>query len=226
MQPTMSMTIRWPWSLFVFSNCKTYQRVNRHLRRILLRVSISWGDLDTLRQRLAINEQVNGLSPGPELDTCLLCQLKESIASHGSELSEATRDVLALDDDEGELIESCSRLKAALFDTSLKTKWLMPHHASRPKTMAPTSVKLRNISIPTFDGNILNWSTFWDQFNVAVHSSTQLSDSQKLVYLREPVKDGPAKSVIKGLSQSSENYSEAINCLTQRYDRPHRVHQA
>ena len=29
--------------LFVFSNCKTYQRVHCHLRRILLRVSVSRG---------------------------------------------------------------------------------------------------------------------------------------------------------------------------------------
>ena len=174
----------------------------------------------------AINERVDSLSPGPELDICLLCQLEESIASHGSELSEATRDVLALDHDEGGLIESCSRLKAALFDPGLKTKWLMHNHASSLKTMVPTSMKLPKISIPTFDGNILNWSMFWDQFNVAIHSSTQLSNSQKLVYLRKALKDGPAKSVIEGLSQSSESYSEAIDCLAQRYDRPRLVHQA
>ena len=147
----------------------------------------------------AISKQVDCLSPGPELDIFLLRQLEESIASHGSELSEANRDILALDDDKAGLMESCSRLKAALFDASLKTKLLMHDHASSPKTMAPTSVKLPKISVPTFDGNILNWSTFWDQFNVVIHSSTQLSDSQKLVYLREVVKDGPAKSVIEGL---------------------------
>ena len=87
-------------------------------------------------------------------------------------------------------------------------------------------MKLPKISVPTFDGNILNWAKFWDQFNVAIHSSTQLSDSKKLVYLREAVKDRPAKSAIEGLSQSSYSYSEAIDCLAQRYDRPRLVHQA
>ena len=67
-----------------------------------------------------INERVDCFCPGPELDISLLHQLKESIASHGSELSEATRDVLALDEDEGGLMENCSQLRVALFDASLK----------------------------------------------------------------------------------------------------------
>ena len=143
-----------------------------------------------------INKRVGRLSLGRELDICLLRQWEESIASHGSELSVTTRDVLALDDDEGRLMKSCSRLQVALFDPSLKTKQLLHDHESRPKTMAPASVKLPNVSVPVFNGNILNWSTFWDQFNAVIHSSIQLSDLQKLVYLREVVKDGPTKSVI------------------------------
>ena len=75
----------------------------------------------------------------------------------------------------------------------------MHNRASSPKTMAPTSVKLPKIRVPTFDDNVLDWSTFWYQFNVAIHSSTQLSDSQKLVYPKEAVKNCPAKSVIEGL---------------------------
>ena len=60
------------------------------------------------------------MSPGPELDICLLRQLEESIASHGLELSEVTCDVLTLDDDEEGLIEQCSRLKRAFFDANLQ----------------------------------------------------------------------------------------------------------
>ena len=132
----------------------------------------------------SINDKVRCLSPGPELDICLLRQLGESIASHGLELSEVTGDVLTLDDDEEGLMEQCSRIKKALFDASLETKRLLHDHASGLKALTPTSMKLPKISVLTFDGNILNWTTFWDQFNVAIHSSTQLSDSQKLVYLK------------------------------------------
>lgn len=65
-----------------------------------------------------------------------------------------------------------------------------------------------------------------DQFNITIHSRNQVSHSEKLVYLREAVKDGPAKSVIEGLCQCAENHSEAIDCLQQRYDKPCLIHQA
>ena len=65
-------------------------------------------------------------------------------------------------------------------------------------------IELPRISTPTFDGDILNWVAFWEQFEVAIHSNERLHDAQKFVYLREAVKDGPAKQVIQGISLRSE----------------------
>ena len=53
-----------------------------------------------------------------------------------------------------------------------------------------------------------------------------MPQAEKLVYLRHAVKDGPAKRIIEGLSQSAETYTEAIDGLQKRYDRPHLIHQA
>ena len=39
------------------------------------------------------------------------------------------------------------------------------------------------------------------------------------------MKDGSAKSVIEGLSRSGDNYSEAVECLQARFDRPCLIHQ-
>ena len=72
--------------------------------------------------------------------------------------------------------------------------------------------------MPTFDGNLLNWRMFWEQFESTVHSKTQLTDSDKLAYVREALKDGPARYVVSGLTQTSESYVEAIKCLQERYD--------
>ena len=80
--------------------------------------------------------------------------------------------------------------------------------------------------MPTFDGSILNWKTFWEQFDVSVHDRSNLTDSEKLAYLRHALKDGSAKTVIEGLSRSGEYYDEAITCLKSRYDRPRLIHQA
>ena len=91
-------------------------------------------------------------------------------------------------------------------------------------TMA-TGVKLPKIDVPTFDGNILNWQTFWEQFSIAIHECSSLSDTEKLVYLRHSLKDGAAKKVIEGLSRSGYQYAEAIMCLKSRYDCPRLIHQ-
>ena len=55
---------------------------------------------------------------------------------------------------------------------------------------------------------------------------SNLTDSEKLAYLRHALKGGNAKTVIEGLSRSGEHYSEAIACLKSRYNRPRSIHQA
>ena len=59
-----------------------------------------------------------------------------------------------------------------------------------------------------------------------VHDRSNLTDTEKLAYLRHALKDVTAKSVIEGLSRSGEHYEEAISCLKLRYDRPRLIHQA
>ena len=61
---------------------------------------------------------------------------------------------------------------------------------------------------------------------VAVHNCSRLSNAEKLVYLQQALKGGTAKNAIEGLSRSSDNYDEAIQCLKARYDRPRLIHQA
>ena len=52
-----------------------------------------------------------------------------------------------------------------------------------------------------------------------------MSNAEKLVYLQHALKDGSAKSIIEGLSQSGEQYTEAVGCLTTKFDRPRQIHQ-
>ena len=55
------------------------------------------------------------------------------------------------------------------------------------------------INVLTFDGDVLNWNSFWQQFNLVIHSKAQLNNAEKLVYLRDALKDGPARHIIEGL---------------------------
>ena len=49
---------------------------------------------------------------------------------------------------------------------------------------------------------------------------------EKLVYLQQALKGGPARSTIEGLSRSGDNYDEAVRHLKAKYDRPRQIHQA
>ena len=56
--------------------------------------------------------------------------------------------------------------------------------------MGMSGIQLPKIEVPTFDGNIhvLSWRIFWEQFDSTIHSKTLLTDSNKLTYLKDPLK--------------------------------------
>ena len=66
-----------------------------------------------------------------------------------------------------------------------------PKDAKTPETQ----IKLPTMSIPTYDGSLFTWSTFWSQFEVTVHKNSNLSDIQKFTYLKSFLK-GEAESAI------------------------------
>ena len=130
--------------------------------------------------------------------------------------------------EDDELSRKQAEIEKRLFECSLTVKRLLEWrvHSTVPSTSSSREgVKLRKLDVPSFDGNILNWKTFWDQFCISVQDRSNLSDAEKLVYLQQSLRDGPAKHSIEGLSQSGECYPEAIECLKSRYNRPRLIHQ-
>ena len=163
----------------------------------------------------------------------LLHQYQEQLSDFKKELADVRQTLLSFGVEEGDELEtSTNAIDKVLFDCSLQLKKLLftlPNPISDPlmessATMA-SGVKLPKIDVPTFDGNILSWQTFWEQFNIAIHERSSLSDTEKLVYLHHSLKDGAAKKVIEGLSRSGDQYAEATMCLKSRYDRPRLIHQ-
>jgi len=126
-----------------------------------------------------------------------------------------------------ELSEAQVTVEKAVFDCALKVKKPLQSRTlpSSKSASDSTGVKLSKIDVPIFDGNILNWKTFWERFKVSVHDRTNISDTEKLVYLQHALKEGTAKRVIEGLSRSGEHYAEAVECLQARYDKPRLIHQ-
>ncbi|XP_064396489.1 uncharacterized protein LOC135343413 [Halichondria panicea] len=119
-----------------------------------------------------------------------------------------------------------TRLSDTLFNHSVRL--FETHTPMRVVTTTDGDIRgarLPRLEVPTFDGNMLHWRNFWEQFSISVHSRSGLSPAEKLVYLQQALKDGPARSTIEGLSRSGDNYKEAVRYLKTKYDRP-RLHQA
>lgn len=74
-----------------------------------------------------------------------------------------------------------------------------------------------------FDGNVMNWRTFWEQYHVCIDSKPELSNTKKLAYLQWALKDDQSMNVIEGLSRMGGDYLEAVKYLCKQYE-PHLIH--
>ncbi|CAG7665670.1 unnamed protein product [Allacma fusca] len=78
------------------------------------------------------------------------------------------------------------------------------------------NVKLPKFDIPTFDGNLLEWTTFCDLFTTSVHNNATLGEAQKLQYLKSLMR-GEAEMLLASYHISDVNYKEAWSALKKRY---------
>lgn len=89
---------------------------------------------------------------------------------------------------------------------------------SKPQTTCmetPRTSRLPTIELPKFNGDVLKWHPFWDQF-VSNVDSRNISEVDKLLYLQSAL-EGEAKDVIEGLDITNKNYNIAIETLKERY---------
>ncbi|KAK8772528.1 hypothetical protein V5799_024231 [Amblyomma americanum] len=84
---------------------------------------------------------------------------------------------------------------------------------------AAQRIKLPKQELTKFDGKRKNWQPFWEQFEVAVQKSTELSNIDRLNYLKTLL-TGEAVTAIAGLQASGDCYSDAVDILRQRFGNP------
>ena len=158
-----------------------------------------------------------------------LLKRQEDISALSTQLSGFVAEILSLTDGDASLMKIASSIERDLSEQDFGVrKMLLDFEENHKPSEAciETAVELPKISAPTFDGDILNWVAFWEQFETAIHNNEKLNDAQKFVYLREALKAGPAKQTIQGLSQSAGNYSEAKECLRKRFDKPRIIYRS
>ena len=69
-----------------------------------------------------------------------------------------------------------------------------------------SSVRLPKLEIPSFNGDKLKWTEFWDAFEASIHKNTNISAIEKLNYLMSKL-SGEAKQSVSGIHLSNENYA-------------------
>ncbi|KAJ8721022.1 hypothetical protein PYW08_006487 [Mythimna loreyi] len=79
-----------------------------------------------------------------------------------------------------------------------------------------TLVRLPRIQLPSFSGKYEEWPTFQDLFTSLVHTNTNISDVQKLHYLKCSV-TGEAETLLKHIQVTQKNYEQAWDLLKTRY---------
>ena len=110
------------------------------------------------------------------------------------------------------------------------SSYIPPSHSDNAQSFPSASRsseyhRLPKLSLPTFNGNILEWQTFWDSYESAVHLNPTLTDIQRFNYLKAQL-EYEASQTITGFAMTNANYQEAINLLKDRFGQPHKIRKA
>ena len=84
---------------------------------------------------------------------------------------------MLLIDDHKSLAGRADGLEEALFEVRVAIKSLLKSIkvvSAVDKDKGLGRVKLPKISVPTFDGKVLNWKSFWEQFDASIHCKTRI----------------------------------------------------
>ena len=177
-----------------------------------------------------IHKSINA-SPPPN-DACLLSQYEEQLRDLKTELVSAFDNIVTMDLTDSDAISmSHVTIEKEIFDCGLKVKQLIAATLSSSSLSGSAThsagayVKLPKLEVPMFDGQVTNCHTFWEQFEISVHSHPPFSDSEKLVYLKQALIGGAERNVIEGLSGTGSHYVRAVESLHAQYNRPRLLHQ-
>jgi len=143
--------------------------------------------LARLQRSLApVDEALTSLEGGERPDIPRMKLHDEQFQEYKKELTEIDVKLFSLEIAEtDDLMTQHTQLNKALFNYSVRLKKLFEMHTPS-RVAVPTDgdargVKLPKLEVPTFNGNILHWRSFWEQFSISVHGRLNLSAAEKLV---------------------------------------------
>ena len=87
----------------------------------------------------------------------------------------------------------------------------------QPQPVMTTQVKLPEVQIKPFRGDLLEYKSFIQLFEAVIINNHTLSDVQKFMYLKSFLRDEPLK-LIDNLQVINQNFETALNILADRYN--------
>ncbi|ELU16834.1 hypothetical protein CAPTEDRAFT_214283, partial [Capitella teleta] len=105
----------------------------------------------------------------------------------------------------------------AVESSSRRFRAATPAASLAGSTSSSSGVRLPKLQLPSFAGEAMEWPSFWEQFEIAVHL-TDVDEVNKFTYLKSCLK-GEASRAIEGLSLTRANYNIAVDLLKSRYER-------
>ena len=100
-----------------------------------------------------------------------------------------------------------------------------PSTSTAPSHLPHHYIELPKIKVPTFEGDLMGWSTFWATFRSTVHDRSELSNTQKLNYLRQAITDPSLQLLLNSPLESSETYTTIIQELQDRFQKTREIHR-
>ena len=100
-----------------------------------------------------------------------------------------------------------------------------PRTSTNDGSQNSSKLKLPKLQLPSFTGSYTDWMSFADLFKASVDSNNQLSNSEKLNYLKACVK-GEAAKLISSVTITDYNYEIAWELLHERYENKRSIVQA
>ncbi|KRX99469.1 hypothetical protein T4E_2821 [Trichinella pseudospiralis] len=82
--------------------------------------------------------------------------------------------------------------------------------------------RLPEMKLPQFSRKVLEFPTFWAQFEASIHNRSDLDAATKFTYLISST-EGQAQSSIEGIPLTAANYPQAVSILKARFGRPRMV---
>ena len=82
--------------------------------------------------------------------------------------------------------------------------------------------RLPKLDLPQFDGDVLQWNTFWDSYESTIHYNSTLTPIQKFSYLKAQLV-GTAAQTVAGFALTNANYDTAVGLLRERFGQPQKT---